>query len=424
MPARVMSVRDLLSMELRIPAYQRPYRWTTKSIADLLVDIDNAVDESAKYDDYRYRIGSVILHDNEAEGCYDLVDGQQRTLSLLLLMLLLDPEARFPLLDSATFHDRETQYNMRTNFEFMRDWVGYQPEGWRGRAIKAYSDVLEVVIITVSRVEEAFQLFDSQNTRGRSLAPHDLLKAYHLRAMREDHYGMRHVVTRWEEFSSDEVRDLFARYLFPVANWELGERTRPFTTREIDAYKGVPERSGYSYAARARRAAPSFQVGEAFIEGEDFFLMAEHYLHMRRDIELELSESSGLADIHEVLSRKSPSAGFRHAHNLFLCALFAYYDRFRNFEIRAVRKLFCWAMMVRVDMQSLGFDTINKYAVGDRSNSPYTNAIPMLSMIARARSHHEIADIIVRVRDSFDGMNNERRELGECLLALSKGGVR
>lgn len=423
MSAQIVSVRNLLLQDLRVPGYQRPYRWTTRNVADLLGDIGTAIEEADRYPGYRYRIGSVILHRNEADGCLDIVDGQQRVLTLLLVMLRLDSAASFPLLDNATFSNRETQANMRANFEFIGDWVGYQPDAWRGRAARAFADTLEAVVITVDRVEEAFQLFDSQNTRGRSLDPHDLLKAFHLRAMREDRYGMRHVVTRWEGFSSDEVRELFARYLFPVANWELGDRTRAFTAREIDAYKGVPERSGYTYAARARRAAPCFQVGEPYVEGEDFFLMAEHYLHMRRDIELELSESRELADICKILDVKSPSAGFRHAHGLFLCSLFAYYDRFRNFDVRAVRKLFCWAMMVRVDMQSLGFDTINKYAVGERTNSPYTNAIPMFRRIARARSHHEIADTIVRVGDSFDGMNDERRELGEGLLALSKGGA-
>ena len=31
--------------------------------------------------------------------------------------------------------------------------------------------------------QEAFQFFDSQNTRGKSLEPHDLLKSYHLREL-------------------------------------------------------------------------------------------------------------------------------------------------------------------------------------------------------------------------------------------------
>lgn len=424
MAAEIMSVGDLLSSDLRIPEYQRPYRWTARNVSALLGDIDGAISEAARQPRYRYRIGSVILHRTETEGSCDIVDGQQRILSLLLLMLVLDPDVSLPLLERASFSDRETQRNLRANYELISDWVGCQPEEWRAAAKKALSGTLEAVVITVDRVEEAFQLFDSQNTRGRSLDPHDLLKAYHLRAMRDDPYAMRHVVTLWEEFASAEIRDLFANYLFPVANWELGERTRPFTAREIDAYKGVPERSGYTYAARARRAAPCFQVGEPFIEGEDFFLMAEHYLRMRDDIELELRDNPALTDVREELGRKGASAGFRHAANLFRCALFAYYDRFHNFDVRAVRKLFCWAMMVRVDMQSLGFDTINKYAVGDRANSPYTNAIPMFSRIARARSHTEIADIIVRTRDDLEGMSPERAALARALVSIAKGGAR
>lgn len=424
MSAEIMSVDGLLRLNLHIPAYQRPYRWTNKNVSDLLGDIDQAISALQGHGHYKYRIGSVILHQAEESDRCDIVDGQQRILTLLLLMLFLDPDASFPLLDEASFSDRETQLNLRANYELISDWVGYQPEEWQERALRAFSDTLEVVVITVSHVEEAFQLFDSQNTRGRSLDPHDLLKAYHLRAMREDPYAMRHVVTRWEEFASDDVRDLFARYLFPVANWELGERTRPFTSKEIDAYKGVSESSSYTYAARARRAAPCFQVGESFIEGEDFFLMAEHYLRMRDDIDLELRDNPELADIRRMLDRKNPSAGFKYATGLFRCALFAYYDRFHNFDVRAVRKIFTWALMVRVDMQALGFDTINKYAVGDRANSPYTNAIPMFRRIARARSHTEIADTIVRTRDSFEGMNGERRELGELLLSMSKGGAR
>ncbi|WP_282742475.1 DUF262 domain-containing protein [Olsenella uli] len=424
MAAEIKSAMDLLSSDLRIPEYQRPYRWTARNVSALLGDIDSAISEAAGQPGYRYRIGSVILHRTGAGDSCDIVDGQQRILSLLLLMLVLDPDASLPLLERSSFSDRETQHNLRANYELISDWVGYQPEEWRDAAKKALSGTLEAVVITVDRVEEAFQLFDSQNTRGRSLDPHDLLKAYHLRAMRDDPYAMRHVVTLWEEFASAEVRDLFANYLFPVANWELGERTRPFTAREIDAYRGVPERSGYTYAARARRAAPCFQVGEPFIEGEDFFLMAEHYLRMRDDIELELRDNPALADVREELGRKKPSAGFRHAANLFRCALFAYYDRFHNFDVRAVRKLFCWAMMVRVDMQSLGFDTINKYAIGNRTDSPYTNAIPMFSKIARARSHTEIADTIVRTRDDLEGMSPERAALANTLISIAKGGAR
>ena len=61
---------------------------------------------------------------------------------------------------------------------------------------------------------------------------------------------------------------------------------------------------------------------------------------------------------------KSSSTGMNHAHNLFFCALLCYYDRFHNFDPMAVKKLFTWAMMLRVDMNHLGFDSVNRYAIG------------------------------------------------------------
>ena len=410
-------------MNLRIPGYQRPYRWTTKNVSELLNDIDAAIAFSKSYPSFKYRIGSVILHDNVEENCYDLVDGQQRLISLVLLMLCLDGEASFPLLEESTFSNRESQGNIQANYDFIREWIGFQSENWKAEAASAFNSTLEAVVVIVDKVDEAFQLFDSQNTRGRDLDPHDLLKAYHLRAMRNNPYEMRHVVTRWEEFSADDVREIFARFLFPILNWKMKEKTRSFTAKEIDAYKGVPEESGYTYAVRAKRAAPCFQIGSPFIEGEDFFIMAEHYLQMKRDVEIELATNTAFAEIQNLLQRKNPTAGFRYARTLFLCALLAYYDRFHNFDERAVKKLFAWAFMLRVDMTSLGFSSINKYAIGEGTNK-FTNVVPMFSRIARARTHVDIANIRIQTTLAPDGSNDERREIGELLVAWSEGGLR
>ncbi len=40
-----------------------------------------------------------------------------------------------------------------------------------------------MVYVKLVSLEEAFQFFDSQNARGKPLAPYDLLKAYHLRSL-------------------------------------------------------------------------------------------------------------------------------------------------------------------------------------------------------------------------------------------------
>ena len=60
-----------------------------------------------------------------------------------------------------------------------------------------------------------------------------------------------------------------------------------------------------------------------------------------------------------------------------------------------VKKLFTWAFMLRVDLENLGFDSVNKYAVGEESR--YSNSIKLFSIIADARLHSEIANIPLNI---------------------------
>ena len=57
--------------------------------------------------------------------------------------------------------------------------------------------------------------------------------------------------------------------------------------------------------------------------------------------------------------------------------------------------------MLRVDMNTLGFDSVNKYAIGDE-NSRYTNTIGIFSKISFARMHHEISGLQIKVRRGPD----------------------
>ena len=81
--AEVILVRDILTIQnLRIPEYQRPYRWEEKNVRQLLEDIMASKTSGKK----NYRIGSVILYDNPEEETLDIVDGQQRLTTLYLIM--------------------------------------------------------------------------------------------------------------------------------------------------------------------------------------------------------------------------------------------------------------------------------------------------------------------------------------------------
>lgn len=436
--ARILSVEELLKLNLVIPSYQRPYKWTEKNIRELILDIQKGIEDANKYPNFKYRVGTVILHANteEEKPTYDIVDGQQRILSFLLLKLCLNPNFTCSLL-SAKFPDKVTLGNLHSNSDRIREWCSSVDVGVKEAFDKALSEVLEVVVLTVNELSEAFQLFDSQNTRGRELYPHDLLKAYHLREI-HDKYDMQRAVLKWESKDPKAIRELFDNYLFPLWNWSKRRKSSRFTAAEIDLYKGIEESSGYTYARRANKAMPYFLLSEPLISGGDFFEMVDHYMQMLHSIKLELIDNPDFARIKELLiddkskvgqvktpadldkACKSSSTGMNHARNLFFCALLCYYDRFHNFDLMAVKKLFTWAMMLRVDMNHLGFDSVNRYAIGLGDNDKYTNSEPVISLISSARRHTEISGMPLMVKRDNDKAETEKWQgLYEDLLLLN-----
>ena len=448
--ARVLSIDQLLGRELQIPPYQRPYKWTKKNITDLLLDIETSIREAKKYKDFKYRVGTVILHANTEEGklTYDIVDGQQRLLSFLLLKRCLDPNFTCKLL-SAKFSDKVTQKNLHENYQAIREWFAFASTGMRKDFKQAMKEHLEVVVITVDEISEAFQLFDSQNSRGRALYPHDLLKAYHLRVI-SGKKGEERAVEEWEAKDPKAIEELFRDYLFPIWHWARRRKCGDFTTADIDLYKGVEPDSEYAYAYRVRRTGARYQITEPFPAGRDFFKMVHHYMQMLKDLKREIAVNPVLQEVKEILIASSgrdkkntlitsaeeldealdrQPVGFRHACRLFFCALLCYYDRFGVLDARAVKRLFIWAMMLRVNMTSLGESSIEKYAIGEKGSQQdrYSNVMPVFSMIVSARKHIEIStmSLVVNVKDgqiqeSWKGLHEKLCELSQCDATITE----
>ena len=79
---------ELENINLIIPDYQRPYKWTVGNVIRLLDDIE----EAWKNDRRNYRVGTLILHHDEKDNIYNIyniyniVDGQQRTVTFSLIL--------------------------------------------------------------------------------------------------------------------------------------------------------------------------------------------------------------------------------------------------------------------------------------------------------------------------------------------------
>lgn len=149
--AQIMSVESLLSINLSIPDYQRPYKWSIKNITDLLVDTENAINEGEKYSAFRYRVGTIILHFNKKTNSFDIVDGQQRCISFLLLKLFLKPDMTDCSLLNTNFSHPDSQSNIHANYLFIRDWFAAKKDADRERFLDVFSKLLEVVVLVVPK---------------------------------------------------------------------------------------------------------------------------------------------------------------------------------------------------------------------------------------------------------------------------------
>lgn len=73
------------SYKFYIPPYQRGYAWTEEQAEDLVNDLYTAFQEDATND---YFLGSIVLVKKNTK-LFDVVDGQQRLVSLSLLFSVI-----------------------------------------------------------------------------------------------------------------------------------------------------------------------------------------------------------------------------------------------------------------------------------------------------------------------------------------------
>lgn len=242
--ASIKTIKELFRLNMRIPAYQRPYRWENKNVRQLLEDIiTNKVAGKQKY-----RIGSVILY-KANKNDYHIVDGQQRITTLLLLAKVCKKQEE--LLNNLTYKHQDSIVGIKNNFKYIKEWIEEynvsKEEFWEYVIEKC-----EFVVIEVDDLSEAFQMFDSQNGRGKELEAYNLLKAYHIRAMEQDSHDTKVFCDkRWESATMydatptiegdpniDILRQIFNEQLYRGRLWSKGIEAHKFEKSNIEEFKG------------------------------------------------------------------------------------------------------------------------------------------------------------------------------------------
>ena len=76
----VYKINEVYKKGLSIPNYQRPYKWRVENVRQLLDDLNH----HCKQPNSTYRLGTLVIHKNQDK--YDIVDGQQRLVTLALIL--------------------------------------------------------------------------------------------------------------------------------------------------------------------------------------------------------------------------------------------------------------------------------------------------------------------------------------------------
>lgn len=281
----IHELEKVLQLGLAIPEYQRPYRWKAeKHVRQLLEDLEREIGNNTT----EYRIGSVILHCGTKEGNYDIVDGQQRLVTLSLILHCLTEGSLKNTLLLEQFPHADSKNNIAFNYRYIQSYLKhYKPEE-KDRLYNFLLSGCTFVVLILSELSEAFQLFDSQNARGRELDPVDLLKAFHLREMdTNSEEEKKRCVEKWEKAAADGMLNtVVGEVLFQLRNWKRKQRAYFFTKDEIDEFKGVSLiksiRQGkdypYLYHLLHASSANSFQINETIVNGKRFFDYVDYYI--------------------------------------------------------------------------------------------------------------------------------------------------
>lgn len=261
-------VKDIFAEDCfyNIPEYQRPYVWEEDNVIALVEDLAAALAHDKKKE---YFLGCMIWNTIKKEEneipyeCWDILDGQQRFITLYLLQAVIrdlceDPKLKdvvqermkqeaniynnipernrivFEIRDdqnflekyllpmnstldlesiSSVYKDRDlgtSVRNMAASIIAMHRWfterLKKDTNQERQKYLSEYfrylsNNVLALYLATPDNLDDAYNLFTVLNSRGMQLQVSDILRAQNLRAI-ENEATRKNCASKWEDFES------------------------------------------------------------------------------------------------------------------------------------------------------------------------------------------------------------------------------
>lgn len=440
--ARKIRVSDLMSLpNLHIPEYQRPYRWTENNVEQLFTDINNAR-ANGKQD---YLIGSVIIH--KKDNTLDIVDGQQRITTLYLIAKALDYKGSLPRL---AFNHIDSFFHIHENDKFIREWVELNlAKSDRQDFLDYIFGNCQVVEVTVKQLCEAFQLFETQNGRGKDLEAYNLLKAYHIRAMTSSSRKEKiDCDVRWEDAAMftdknnaprDLLRQLINEHLYRCRLWSRSEEAGRFSKQHVDEFKGftVDRDTSVEFAyqnflvqqqiasglmqiintglfkVKSRfehgdpdNISPFVNINQLIINGKPFFDWVETYIEIYKRIFMQpdSSQLSNFKDFYGSFCCKYEGCqrkGDSYIREVYKSAIILIFDRFGEIGVNHLYKhVYICLYRIRLEYRQVRYATMSSCSSSGWIFAQISNAKKLSDLseiIRRASEYKQKTSIVFKV---------------------------
>jgi hypothetical protein len=380
------------SQEAIIPDYQRPYVWNEEKLEQLIEDLEAHFLVENTFDDIsNYYLGTILVCEKDNQ--YEIIDGQQRITTLLLLDYAwrkdesILSQGKWKL----SYKSLLSKKTIRNNVKVLES----SSSKARNKIEFIFSKLVITLIITTSE-DEAFTFFDSQNNRGVSLSPVDFLKSYHLRALGGKKDLQRTFATQWDSNNCGQFLNIiFSHILWRNRNWKgkslwYGDKDAILKTFQKQTIKSIENNSVTLYPnafnalsshlefdsqtgvsiqpnrlnLQTRSEDYPFAIRQPVEKGTGFFLYTEKY-HAIYTILFKEFRFNELEKCYKELYNDVS----RYLRMFFELAVISYYDKYKDYKLLEFALWLDYLLgSYRINQHSIVAQTIIKILRDNRQN--------------------------------------------------------
>lgn len=337
-PTEIEGFKKLVEKRLIIPSYQRPYTWNYKNIDKMIEDFNEFLESNNQ----EYYMGSVLLHKEKDE--YNIIDGQQRITSLIILSLALKLD---DYKNDIKYKNLISKKRIKENYDYLQNMA------FNDKLKEIFEKICFTVIVT-ENVDDAFTFFDTQNSRGVQPSVLVLLKAFNLRCISSNEVQKKSA-KEWDNHErhddyhlaekSEKLEWLIKIFFYRVRNWRGNQKAdfgnydnfRDYFTK----WMRKPTNQGYQLFTSIKNKKVitdeyetiikaknfdwfDFSVRQPIYQGEGFFHYLNHYSNLLDELmKIEVNNGKNfesLLKVHRV--------GSVYMESFLAMITLVYYDRF------------------------------------------------------------------------------------------------